>query len=165
MRLSQRRGALLRRPGRRVTGTLRTHSSLLRGGVENFRSFLAARKRGGVEFELGPGFGGGSPQSLVFACGASAPCCLTIASEERETWAAGSLRDFGRRVEFSGASLELIRGLESEETTDGHVSKIHRASKECAPDRREAGRPQSSFEADVFGTRQEYNALSFGALK
>jgi hypothetical protein len=47
--------------------------------------------------------------------------------------------------------------LESEETTDGHVSKIHRASKECAPDRREAGRPQSSFEADVFGTRQEYN--------
>ena len=54
-------------------------------------------------------------------------------------------------------SLDLVRGLESEETTDGHVSKIHRASKERAPDRREAGRPQSSFEADVFGTRQEYN--------
>jgi hypothetical protein len=54
-------------------------------------------------------------------------------------------------------SLDLVRGLKSEETTDGHVSKIHRASKECAPDRREAGRPQSSFEADVFGTRQEYN--------
>jgi hypothetical protein len=52
--------------------------------------------------EFGPelGSGGGSPQGLVFVRGASAPCCLTIASEERETWAAGSLRDFGRRVEF-----------------------------------------------------------------
>jgi hypothetical protein len=58
-----------------------------------------------------------------------------------------------------GVSLELIRGLKSEETTDGHVSKIHRASKERAPDRREAGRLRISFEADVFGTRQEYNVL------
>ena len=33
------------------------------------------------------------------------------------------------------------------------------------PDRREAGRPRISFEADVFGTRQEYNALTFGVLK
>jgi hypothetical protein len=37
--------------------------------VESFRSFLAARKRGGIEFELELSFGGGSPQSLVFALG------------------------------------------------------------------------------------------------
>jgi hypothetical protein len=55
--------------------------------------------------------------------------------------------------------------LEFEETTDGHVSKIHRASKEGALDRREVGWPQISFEADVFGTRQEYSAPTFGALK
>ena len=66
------------------------------------------------------------------------------------------MRDFGRRVEFK-RKLGADPGLESEETTDGHVSKIHRASKERAPDRREAGRPQISFEADVFGTRQEYS--------
>jgi hypothetical protein len=64
-----------------------------------------------------------------------------------------------------GASLEWIRRLEFEETTDGHVSKIHRASKEGALDRREVGWPQISFEADVFGTRQEYSAPTFGALK
>jgi hypothetical protein len=61
--------------------------------------------------------------------------------------------------------LEPIRGFKSEETTDGHVSKIHRASKEGALDRREVGWPQISFEADVFGTRQEYSAPTFGALK
>jgi hypothetical protein len=55
--------------------------------------------------------------------------------------------------------------LKFEETTDGHVSKIHRASKEGAPDRREAGGRQISFEADVFGTRQEYSAPPYWALK
>ena len=39
------------------------------------------------------------------------------------------MRDFGRRVEFK-RKLGADPGLESEETTDGHVSKIHRASKE-----------------------------------
>ena len=39
------------------------------------------------------------------------------------------MRDFGCRVELR-RKLEPVRGLESEETTDGHVSKIHRASKE-----------------------------------
>jgi hypothetical protein len=53
-----------------------------------------------MKFRPKLGSEGGLPQGLVFVCGASAPCCLTIASEERETWAAGSLRDFGRRVEF-----------------------------------------------------------------
>jgi hypothetical protein len=53
-----------------------------------------------MKFRPKLGSGGGLPQSLASVCGALAPCCLTIASEERETWAAGSLRDFGRRVEF-----------------------------------------------------------------
>ena len=86
-----------------------------------------------------------------------APRCLTIASEGRETWAAGSLRDFDRWAGSWRELKSLIRRFESEETTDGHVSKIHRALEERASDRREAGRPRISFEADVFGTRQEYN--------
>ena len=85
----------------------------VRRGWRIFGRFLTARKRGDTEFgpELALAAGrlseatlefelksssGGVRRSLVWACGAfSAPCCLTIASEERETWAAGSLRDFG----------------------------------------------------------------------
>jgi hypothetical protein len=78
----------------------------------------------------------------------------------------GRKRDVGGGVLAGLRSLSRILGrelkepiwrFESEETTDGHVSKIHRASRERAPDRREAGRPHISVEADVFGTRQEYN--------
>jgi hypothetical protein len=117
-----------------------------------------------MKFGLELGFGGGSPRSLVFACGASAPCCLTIASEERETWAAGSLRDFGRRVEFQARAWSRSGDLSPKRqltVTFQNSSRFEGA----LPDRREAGRLQTSFEADVFGTRQEYNALTFGVLK
>jgi hypothetical protein len=117
-----------------------------------------------MKFGLELGFGGGPPRSLVFACGASAPCCLTIASEERETWAAGSLRDFGCRVEFQARAWNRSGDLSPKRqltVTFQNSSRFEGA----LPDRREAGRLQTSFEADVFGTRQEYNALTFGVLK
>src|ERR1700733_6195941 len=141
MRLSQRRGAFLKRPSQRVTGIFRTRSSLLRGGGGEFSVVSdCATRNSGLNWAL--------------AAVASRLCfCL---------WGFGSLlfdncigrkRDVGGGVlaglRLSGgilsASLEPARGLESEETTDGHVSKIHRASKECVSDRREAGRPQSFF--------------------
>jgi len=101
-----------------------------------------------------------------------------LAADRRKVWSVlvgllGSLlfdNCIGRKRDVGGGVLAGLRSsgrvlgreleeptwrFESEETTDGHVSRIHRASKECAPDRREAGRPQSSFEADVFGTRQD----------
>ena len=136
----------------------------MRRGWRIFGRFLAARKCGETEFGPELGFGGGSPQSLVSVRGASAPCCLTIASEERETWAAGSLRDFGCRVEFQARAwnrsgdLSPMRQLT---VTFQNSSRFEGA----LPDRREAGRLQASFEADVFGTRQEYSAPTFGALK
>ena len=43
-------------------------------------------------------------------------CCLTIASEERETWAAGSLRPGASRARCSDALRENC--------TDGHVSRF-----------------------------------------
>src|SRR5271170_3379615 len=92
--------------------------------------------------EFGPelGSGGGSPQSSVFVCGASAPCCLTIASEKERRGRRGPCGTLVVGLN-SSASLEPIRGLESEETTDGHVSKIHRASRErCQTVVRRAGR-------------------------
>jgi hypothetical protein len=46
MRLSQRRGALLKQPSRRVTGTFETHSSLLRGGAGGFSVVSVTRERG-----------------------------------------------------------------------------------------------------------------------
>jgi hypothetical protein len=47
---------------------------------------------------------------------------LTITSEGRETWAAGSLRGF---IVWAGlARAGLARMMGSEETTDGHVSKF-----------------------------------------
>ena len=47
---------------------------------------------------------------------------LTITSEGRETWAAGSLRGF---VVWAGlARAGLAHAMGSEETTDGHVSKF-----------------------------------------
>jgi hypothetical protein len=47
---------------------------------------------------------------------------LTITSEGRETWAAGSLRGFVGWVGLARAGL--AQAMESEETTDGHVSKF-----------------------------------------
>jgi hypothetical protein len=66
----------------------------------------------------------------------------------------------------SGVGLGFWRELEAwsgdgvrEETTDGHVSRIHRAFKGLALERREAGWGGFIFEADVFGTRQEYDGV------
>ena len=58
------------------------------------------------------------------------------------------MRDFGRWVAVQARAWSETRGLESEETTDGHVSTIHRASKEA---RRTAVRRTAwfRFEADV----------------
>jgi hypothetical protein len=166
MRLSQRRGPLLKRSSQRVTGTFRTHSSLLRGGGGEFsvvfglRASVVARNSG-----LKPGFGGGSPQGLVFVCGASAPCCLTIASEERETWAAGSLRDFGCRVELQAQAWSRSGDWSPKRQLTVTFQKfIALRRSACRTVVRRAGR-KVSFEADVFGTRQEYNALTFGVLK
>jgi hypothetical protein len=47
---------------------------------------------------------------------------LTITSEGRETWAAGSLRGFV--VWVCLARAERVQAMGSEETTDGHVSKF-----------------------------------------
>ena len=47
---------------------------------------------------------------------------LTISSEGRETWAAGSLRGFV--VWVCLARAERVQAMGSEETTDGHVSKF-----------------------------------------
>jgi hypothetical protein len=70
MRLSQRRGALLKPPSQRVTGTFRTHSSLLRGGGGGLSVvFGHAQAWRYVEFELGLGFGGESPQGLALVRG------------------------------------------------------------------------------------------------
>jgi hypothetical protein len=148
MRLSQRFGAS---STAEPIGSRDFSKALLPAERRGWRIFGCPRRvqaRRFEGFELGLSFGGGSPRSLVFACGASAPCCLTIASEERETWAAGSLRGFGRRVGFQARAWGQIRGLGSEETTDGHVSAIHRASKEA---RRTAVRRAAwfSIEADV----------------
>ena len=55
-----------------------------------------------------------SDRDLFFRWVERSARCLTIASEERETWAAGSLRD------AYGVSASWV----SEETHDGHVSKF-----------------------------------------
>ena len=77
---------------------------------------------------------------------------LTITSEGRETWAAGSLRGFVGWVGLARAGLVWLMG--SEETTDGHVSKF------IALLRQRAGTSGDGLVlwfagADVFGTRQE----------
>jgi hypothetical protein len=53
-----------------------------------------------MSFELELSFGGGAVEFGFLLRELLAPCCLTIASEGRETWAAGSLRDFDRWAGF-----------------------------------------------------------------
>jgi hypothetical protein len=96
---------------------------------------------------------------LAFSRSSLTRCCLTIASEGRETWAAGSLRGFGVGFGFWRELEAWSGGRVREETTDGHVSRIHRAFKGLALERREAGWGGFIFEADVFGTRQEYSGI------
>ena len=118
---------------------MRTRSNLLpaerRGG--DFRSSLpcesAARhghrssgralQAGRLEVEMGFREWGG----LAFSRSSLTRCCLTIASEGRETWAAGSLRGFGVGLGFWRELEAWSGGGVREETTDGHVSRIHRA--------------------------------------
>jgi hypothetical protein len=96
MRLSQRRGALLKPPSQRVTGIFRTHSSLLRGGGGEF-SVVFGPRASAVDTEFGPelGFSGGSPQSLVFV-----------------RWGMGSLlfdNCIGRKRDVGGGVLAGLR--------------------------------------------------------
>ena len=100
MRFSQRLGALLKRRSQRVTGIFRAHSSLLRGGGGGFSVVSGRAQARWYGIRAWAGLWRRVASEFGFCLGASAPCCLTIASEERETWAAGSLRDFSRRVEF-----------------------------------------------------------------
>src|ERR1700728_3999189 len=90
--------------------------------------------------------------------GLKAPCCLTSASEGRETWAAGSLRGFGCWVGFWFKAWPGGRSLR--ETTTVTFQNIQRAlnSFKRAGTPYEADRRVFGFcEADVFGTRQESN--------
>ena len=69
---------------------------------------------------LAPGVAAG-----IYRGGAKAflDCYLTITSEGRETWAAGSLRGFVVWVGLARAGRSGM-AMGSEETTDGHVSKF-----------------------------------------
>ena len=84
-------------------GTFRAHSSLLRGGGGGFSVVPVVRKRGEIDIRVQAELGGGRRKVWFVLAGLLAPCCLTIASEGRETWAAGSLRGFG--VGFVGREL------------------------------------------------------------
>ena len=69
------------------------------------------------------------------------------------------MRGFGVGLGFWRELEAWSGGRVREETTDGHVSRIHRAFKGLALERREAGWGWVIFEADVFGTRQEYDGV------
>jgi hypothetical protein len=67
------------------------------------------------------------------------------------------LRGFGVGLGFWRELEAWSGGRVREETTDGHVSRIHRALRGLRWNAvRRAG---AAFEADVFGTRQEYDGV------
>ena len=91
------------------------------------------------------GFRGRDPLGLDFER------CLTIVSEERETWTAASLR--GLVAGLASARAEVRVGEGNRRDADGHVSKFIALGLMGPTERREAvGRVRVG--ADVFGTRQ-----------
>ena len=69
MRLSQRRGAFLKRPSQRLREFSERTPPCCEAGAENFRSFRTARKRGNTEFGPELGFGGGRLKALFLSVG------------------------------------------------------------------------------------------------
>ena len=104
-------------------------SSLLRGGVGGFSIVPVARERGVESFELELSFSGESPRSLVCACGSFGSLLFDNRIGRKRDVGGGVLAGLWSAGRLLSASLGQIRRLESEETTDGHVSTIHRASK------------------------------------